>query len=84
MLEIDITSCPSIGETLLKTKLQIGRTPMPFSFPVACRICAQSIQLEECKIDEHGQPVHEHCQYMRLSLNAPTGDGSPPPASDEP
>jgi hypothetical protein len=32
-----------------------------------CWICGNAVSLEECKIDEHGMPVHEEC-YIVLIL----------------
>jgi len=42
-----------------------------------CWICGRSIALEQCKVDEHGLPVHELCQVTRLKLYAETGRRSP-------
>ena len=28
---------------------------------VVCWMCGKSIPLEECKTDDHGHVVHEHC-----------------------
>ena len=36
--------------------------------PKTCWICGKLIQLEECKIDEHGQGVHENCYLTKLKL----------------
>ena len=33
--------------------------------PVLCPHCQKPVPLENCKIDEHGQAVHEKC-YVRL------------------
>jgi hypothetical protein len=33
-----------------------------------CWICGKPVRLENCKIDEHGQAVHEDCYAMRLKL----------------
>jgi hypothetical protein len=31
-----------------------------------CSICGSPASLEDCKIDEHGLPVHESCQVIKL------------------
>jgi hypothetical protein len=51
--------------------------------PIACAICSRPMTLEECKIDEYGQPVHEQCQYTRLSMKPPTNNGTPPAFDEE-
>jgi hypothetical protein len=33
-----------------------------------CWICGGEVSLESCKVDEHGLPVHESCQTLKLSL----------------
>jgi hypothetical protein len=33
-----------------------------------CWICSKPVLLENCKIDEHGRPVHENCYVTRLAL----------------
>jgi hypothetical protein len=33
-----------------------------------CWICGKPVRLEKCKIDEHGQAVHENCYATRLKL----------------
>jgi len=38
-----------------------------------CWICGKPVQLEGCKIDEHGQPVHEDCSTAKLALDKRTG-----------
>jgi hypothetical protein len=37
-----------------------------------CWICGAEISLESCKVDEHGLPVHETCQTLKLSLRTGT------------
>jgi hypothetical protein len=32
-----------------------------------CWICGRAVSLEECKIDEYGQAVHERCCVARLA-----------------
>ncbi len=29
-----------------------------------CSICGKAVKLEQCKVDENGNPVHDHC-YVR-------------------
>jgi hypothetical protein len=36
-----------------------------------CSICFQPINLDECKIDEDGRPVHERCYAERLLYVSP-------------
>jgi len=45
-----------------------------------CWICGKPIRLEDCKIDEHGMPVHEACyvaKLLRKKVSRPT-DVTPP------
>lgn len=35
-----------------------------------CRICGERVTLEDCKVDENGQAVHEDC-YMMVVLRRP-------------
>ncbi len=37
-----------------------------------CWICGSEVSLEECKIDEHGQAVHEDCYLVALAFHHPT------------
>jgi hypothetical protein len=37
-----------------------------------CWICGKTTSLESCKVDEHGLPVHEACQALKLSLHDAT------------
>jgi hypothetical protein len=34
---------------------------------VSCVICGSLVSLENCKLDEHGSPVHDHCYFDSLS-----------------
>jgi hypothetical protein len=34
--------------------------------PSVCGICGKALSLEKCKIDEHGQAVHEECSVEAL------------------
>jgi hypothetical protein len=40
--------------------------------PRICWICGKLTSLESCKVDEHGLPVHEACQTLKLSLHDAT------------
>ena len=35
-----------------------------------CWICGEGVTLEDCKVDENGQAVHEEC-YMMVVLRRP-------------
>src|SRR5215467_13945612 len=50
------------------------RRTMP-SIPLACWICGNSTNLNNCKTDEHDLPVHEQCyvEYIELRSNLPVG-----------
>jgi hypothetical protein len=39
----------------------------PGAPPIVCGLCAKSIALENCKIDENGRAVHEDCYFYTLS-----------------
>jgi len=41
-----------------------------------CSICFQPIILQNCKIDEDGRPVHEHC-YTQMLLHASASKKTP-------
>jgi hypothetical protein len=32
-----------------------------------CWICGKSLALEDCKVDEHGLPVHDNCYVAKVS-----------------
>jgi len=34
-----------------------------------CWICEKPIALENCKVDEHGLPVHEECYVTQVASN---------------
>jgi len=36
---------------------------------VVCWICEKQVTLEDCKIDENGQAVHEDCYVRVVSLD---------------
>ena len=36
---------------------------------VVCGICEKQVTLEDCKIDENGQAVHEDCYVRVVSLD---------------
>jgi hypothetical protein len=33
---------------------------------VSCTICCKPVRLEDCKVDDLGQPVHETCLAERM------------------
>jgi hypothetical protein len=37
---------------------------------LTCWICGKALSLESCKIDEHGQPVHEECYVAVVRLRS--------------
>jgi len=37
-----------------------------------CWICGDTCRLEDCKIDEHGLPVHEVCYVASVALKKAT------------
>ncbi len=41
-----------------------------------CWICGRPAELESCKIDEHGQPMHEDCYIAKLALDRETRSNS--------
>jgi len=44
-----------------------------------CWICGYEVSLEECKIDEHGQAVHQECYLVALAVGGtPKPDGKKP------
>jgi len=38
--------------------------------PLACWICGKAVDLNKCKTDEHGLPVHEACYVARITLKS--------------
>ena len=34
---------------------------------VYCVICRSLVSLERCKLNEHGDPVHDHCYFDSVS-----------------
>lgn len=52
---------------LIRSKLQESQ-PMMTSpgRKHVCWICGRIVPLEECKVDEHGLPVHEDCYVVLL------------------
>ena len=48
--------------------------------PLACWICGKVINLNNCKIDEQGLPVHDSCYVARLRLTS----AAPPPPQGPP
>lgn len=53
---------------------QFGSAPMATFVP--CQLCRQPVTLENARIDERGQPVHEQCYLAALKTPKPT---IPPP-----
>ena len=43
-----------------------------------CWICGNRVALERCKVDEHGQAVHEDCYMAKIHVQ----NGNPPQSSD--
>lgn len=41
--------------------------PENASIEPICQICHQPLPLGNCKIDEHGLPVHDACYFQRAS-----------------
>lgn len=41
--------------------------------PAFCAICGDEVALEQCKIDETGDPVHESCYVSRLQVPKAAG-----------
>lgn len=42
-------------------------TPSSQSGQIPCVLCNSPVSLEECKVDERGNPVHDDCYIERLS-----------------
>jgi hypothetical protein len=38
-----------------------------FSGQVLCSLCGDPVRLENCKIDEYGKAVHDHCYLTRTA-----------------
>lgn len=36
-----------------------------------CWVCGAPVSLEECKIDEHGEAVHEKCYVTMIAQHLP-------------
>ncbi|HEX3820271.1 MAG TPA: hypothetical protein VHW45_08065 [Candidatus Sulfotelmatobacter sp.] len=49
----------------------------PNAFLVPCRICGTPVGLDLCKIDEHGNAVHERCYIAGLSKSLSANRESP-------
>jgi hypothetical protein len=48
----------------------------------SCWICDRPVQLENCKIDERGKPVHEDCYAAKLVVDKATGSLPVPTDTD--
>jgi hypothetical protein len=42
---------------------------MAIAITPICWVCDKPVSLEECKIDEHGEAVHENCYALRIALS---------------
>jgi hypothetical protein len=42
-------------------------------------ICGSAVSLEECKLDERGDPVHDHCYFNSLSSQNHSDPNKPKP-----
>jgi len=49
------------------SELERGEARSSHSGRVSCVICGSPVSLEECKLDERGDPVHDHCYFNSLS-----------------
>ncbi len=45
---------------------EVALSPMQ---SVSCVICKAPVELERCKVDEHGDAVHEACYVAKLARN---------------
>jgi len=45
-----------------------GITMETTSVPKFCWICGEKVELEDCKVDGTGMPVHEKCYVARIAL----------------
>jgi hypothetical protein len=57
----------------------LGLTNTAYAWGAECAICNQSIPLEDSKVSEDGQPVHEECYVAKIiqSLARPTQSFAP-------
>jgi hypothetical protein len=42
-----------------------------------CAVCGDTVELERCKTDEHGQAVHQKCYVARLAKIAKKQSAKP-------
>jgi hypothetical protein len=56
-------------------------TQSPQSGRVSCVICGCPVSLEDCKLDEQGDPVHDHCYFESLSRPNRSDENKPRPQS---
>jgi len=40
---------------------------MEYSPSILCWICRTAVALEDCKVDEHGHPLHEDCYVAKVA-----------------
>jgi hypothetical protein len=50
----------------------MGSKPLPRM----CWICGKTVELEDCKIDEHGLAVHEDCYVAKILLEQNRGQNT--------
>ena len=77
-LQLSLREHNSRLRKLAATKLAIVRpnagkiVPAPTTqSPVECDICASLLSLEDSKVNEDGQPIHEECYVAKLTLDRP-------------
>ncbi len=58
-------------------ELTMASPPEPIH---TCWICGNRVSLEKCKIDEHGQAVHEDCYVAKIAFQIGNTPQSPNPA----
>lgn len=50
--------------------------------PLACWICGKQVDLTNCKVDEHGLPVHEPCYVAKMVVKSrPDSQVKPEPST---
>ena len=49
---------------------------------LTCWICGKPVEVESCKIDEHGQAMHEDCYIAKLALDRETRSRPPSVTTD--
>lgn len=51
----------TIAKQVARAEAELSRGRM-----IACAICGLRVELEHCKIDEHGDAVHDKCYLTRM------------------